>query len=727
MKLNPSLVVLISALLLTTSLVSVEGDKNKKGRKPNPLVKEKSPYLLQHAYNPVYWYPWGEEAFKLSKESGKPIFLSIGYSTCHWCHVMERESFEDKEIAEYLNKHFICIKVDREERPDVDEVYMRALIAYKRSGGWPLSAFLTPEGKPFFLGSYFPPRDHPQRGTGFMTLIQRVVELWGGEKKKELEAFSEQFTKQLQAGGGPKPSEKSWSRELSNLTFTDIERAFDPVHGGFAGPRHRPKFPRTSNLDFLLAYHHTQQDKKSLDMAELTLQKMADGGIYDHVGKGFARYSVDRIWLVPHFEKMLYDNALLVKSYVDAYRITGKKRYLNVAKGCLEYLMGRMQHSDGGFYSAEDADSEGVEGKFYVFKQKELLELLGKEAGELYCERYGVTDFGNFEHKGDSILFLKTSLDELAKKHQKTVSEIEKQLEESRLKVLAYRNKRIPPLKDDKILTDWNGFALTALSLAYQATGEKSYLDAAERAQAFIDLNLKKEGKLFHRWRLGEARHLAYFEDHAFLAEGYLDLYEASLDLTYLVEAKELTLKMIHEFWDPKQGAFFQSSKDHEKLIIKTKDFYDGAIPSGNSVAANLLTRLSHYTGDSNFKLKLAELGKYGDTLIRQNARSYPQMALAGLRSLTKRRDFIVYGNKEEALTQEFIREIQKAYIPSKVILQVEAKNRDQVSSVVPWLKEIKALQGKKESPPHVLIRLEGGEWKQVGSVKELKAELKKR
>ena len=704
------LTALLTIVLCPLSLLAV--DEAKKDRKPNRLVHEKSPYLLQHAYNPVNWYPWGEEAFKAAREGDRPVFLSIGYSTCHWCHVMEKESFENEEIAKILNERFIAIKVDREERPDVDEVYMAAVHAAGQRGGWPLSAFMTAEGKPFFLGTYFPPEDKYGR-TGFKSLLERILQTWTEDRAKITEATDWIYSK-LDTTSGPVPAATPWTRAQIDAAYTEISSNFDSKYGGFGGPpRFAPKFPRTSNHDFLMAYHVISGEAKALEIVSVTLDHMGRGGIYDHLGEGFHRYSVDREWAVPHFEKMLYDNSLIPKTYLDYYRLTGKEWYRDVAKSTLSYLLGRMQNEAGGFFSAEDADSEGEEGKFYVFNLAETIEHLGQEAGSIFASRYGISAAGNFEDTGKTVLYLAASVEDVAKKHKKTVKEIQASLLASKKKLLVIRNKRIPPLKDDKILMDWNGLAMSAFSVAYQVTGDKQYLDAAQRAVAFLTSEMMKDDTLIHRYRLGDARFFAYLEGYAFVIAGFLDLYEATFDRQYLRKAVRLAKVMISRFWDPQHGAFFQAGPDHEKLIIQTKEFYDGAIPSGNSVAAFDLFRLVAYTGDKTLSESAEKMARVAAANLEMGPSRYPQMLVAAVYALAPRVDVVIVG---EAGAQELIRTLQLRYLPSRCIARVTPATLEEAKKDIAWLRGIETL----EDGVYALVRKGKGEFVRADDPKKL-------
>ncbi len=713
-------VLLVLAFLSRGLGGTVEEGEHAKRREPNRLIHEKSPYLLQHAYNPVDWYPWGQEAFEAARKSGKPIFLSIGYSTCHWCHVMERESFENEAIAAIMNEKFISIKLDREERPDVDEVYMKALLRTRGSGGWPLSAFLTADGKPFFLGSYFPPEDHPRRGRGFRTILELVAQTWTSDRETVL-AAANRLASGLSQNVGPKPQKDPWELSMLKTGYQTVFNTYDEQHGGFGQPpRYAPKFPRTATIDFLLVYHRLTGEKRALDMATDTLERMYAGGVYDHVGKGFHRYSVDREWLVPHFEKMLYDNALISVTYLECYRSTGREYFLDVALDCLEYLLTRMKHPEGAFYSAEDADSEGEEGKYYVFNPQELTAILGEKDGKIFAERYGVVPGGNFEQTGKSVLHLAVPLEKIAAASDISGEDLKASLERSRQKLLEVRSKRVPPLKDDKILTDWNGLAISALSVAHQVTGRAQYLEAAERTVAFIDSELARDDRLLHRYRLGDAKYDAYFEDYAFVVGGLLDLYEASLDIHYLNEASRLAHVMIEQFWDGENGGFFQSGSGHEKLIVRTKEYYDGAIPSGNSVAANGLIRLGAYTGDAVFREKVEVISRVGAGLFQRGAQSYPKMLQAAARALAPTIDVVIVapdGKSGAAAAAAFLREVHRHYLPSRTIVRCVAGKTAKLAATIPWLSDVRI----ESADAHVLARRRGADFERLESVEKLR------
>lgn len=561
---------------------------------PNRLIEESSPYLLQHAYNPVDWYPWGAEAFEKARREDKPIFLSIGYSVCHWCHAMAHECFEDQEVAELLNREFVCIKVDKEERPDVDAVYMAVCQIFTGQGGWPCTIFTDPEGKPFFAGTYFPKKK--KYGTmGLMELLPLAAESWKNNRK-ELEKTANEVLRLLRGeekqasedagktegveagiigpGGFDQLADEEYDRLVAEAR-RGLEQNFDETYGGFGD---KPKFPLPHNLLFLLGLYQSsgRKDEKALEMAETTLQAMYKGGIFDHIGGGFCRYSTDETWLAPHFEKMLYDNALLALTYIEAYRITGRGIYRTVAERTLDYVLRELRDEDGGFCAAQDADSAGEEGRFYTFTVSELSELLGERSGKLFCDYYNITEQGNFEGKNIPNLLEEPEVSE----------EVEKTIEGLRDKVLYYRAGREALHRDDKVLTGWNGLMMAALARGYQVLKNRSYLNAAEEAARMIRSRLVKEGRLMVGARAGKLMGTGFLEDYAFVAMGLLYLYEATGRMPYLQQALDLTRDMTDLFFDQEQGGFFMTAVDQEPLIVRRKETYDGAVPSGNSVAA---------------------------------------------------------------------------------------------------------------------------------------------
>ncbi len=650
----------------------------------NRLVREKSPYLLQHAHNPVDWYPWGEEAFTRAKAENKPIFLSIGYSTCHWCHVMERESFENASIAHLMNGNFICIKVDREERPDVDQIYMNAILLLTGQGGWPLNLFLTPDLKPFYGGTYFAP-DARYGRPGFPSILEDVSRAWNnksGDVEKAAQQLSQALQSPSQAG-----SEAPFNEEVLIQARSELERGFDNRAGGFRGA---PKFPPAMAIQFLLRLYHQTGDKNLLPMVELTLDKMGQGGIYDQVGGGFARYSTDDVWLVPHFEKMLYDNALLSRAYLEAYQVTGREEYARVAREIFQYLFRDMTDPSGGFYSAEDADSEGEEGKFYVWTPAELKAVLGAEEGSSFCALYGVTESGNFERK--NILHLKEPLPELFKQ----IGRDEKWWEAAKAKVLAERSKRIRPHLDDKILTAWNSLMISSLAYGYQVLGDESYLKAAQKASAFIDQNLFKEGRLLATYRKGPSEIQGYIDDYAFYQAAQLDLYESTFDPTYLRRALELEKEMARLFWDEKNGGYFftgNDQKDAHRLLARTKDSHDGVIPSGNSLAAQNHYRLAEFTGKNEYRERADRILQAFSGLLARGASNYPMMLQAFQFDFYGPAEVFVIGPKKNS--ENLVRILQKTFLPNKVLVFAEESQMKDLSVLIPWVEGRKSLNGQ--------------------------------
>lgn len=646
----------------------------------NRLIHEKSPYLLQHAYNPVNWYPWCEEAFQKAKRENKPIFLSIGYSTCHWCHVMEKESFEDREVARLLNEHFVSIKVDREERPDVDQLYMTVCQAMTGHGGWPLTIIMTPAKKPFYAGTYIPKEDRYDR-TGLIRLLPKIADLW----KKERQQAEKVGDRVVEVIRGHLEASDRAELDLStfDFAFEQFVRQFDDVYGGFGDA---PKFPRPHDLLFLLRYWKDKDDSEALEMVEKTLLTMRKGGIYDQLGFGFARYSVDREWLVPHFEKMLYDNALLAFTYTEAYQATKKEMYRKVAEEILTYVLRDMTADEGGFYSAEDADSEGKEGKFYVWTPAEIQQILGKEDGELFCVCYDVTEDGNFEHQTSILNQIHISLPVIAEHYRCTEKELEEKLSILRKKLFEARRKRVPPHKDDKILTSWNGLMIVALARAGRVIQNPIYLEAAAKAVRFIEEKLVREdGRLLARYRDGEAAYLGYLDDYAFYVWGLIELYEATWQSKYMEQAIQFTKAMIDLFWDDQNGGFFFYGKDGEQLLIRPKEIHDGAMPSGNSVAALNLLRLASFTMDQTFMTIAEQQIKAFAGSVQEQPASHSFMLVAMQFALGKRKEIVVSGDPDDSLTQTMIREVQKAFCPNAIIvLQPRGKVDSKMKGLFP-------------------------------------------
>ena len=574
----------------------------------NRLLNEKSPYLLQHAHNPVDWYPWSDDAFKKAGDDNKPIFLSIGYATCHWCHVMEKESFEDTEAARYLNDTFICIKVDREERPDIDAVYMAACQMLTGSGGWPLTIFMAPDKKPFFAATYIPKENRFGR-PGLIELCRSIRTMWTSEKGKLLNAsgsISENLGKAFDFIPG-----QDLDDSILDKAYLQFEQSFDARFGGFGSA---PKFPTPHQLLFLLRYYHRSENKNALEMVEKTLTGMRLGGIWDHVGYGFHRYSTDKTWLVPHFEKMLYDQALIAQAFLETYQITKNPFYADTAREIFIYVLRDMTSAAGAFFAAEDADSEGEEGKFYVWSIVEFREVLGEDA-TLFERIYNLSSEGNFldestgQKTGTNILHLDKSLDARGNETGVDRGEIDKQWDKVRRKLFEQREKRVHPLKDDKVLTSWNGLMIAALAMGARVLGDPAYAKAAERAARFILDNLrKKDGRLFHRYREEEIAIEAHADDYAYLILGLLELYAATFDPDFLEQAASLQKQMVSDFWDKTHGGFYFTAKGAEELPVRPKELYDGASPSANSVSLLNLLRLSRLTGDPVWEKKGAEL-----------------------------------------------------------------------------------------------------------------------
>ena len=637
----------------------------------NRLVFEKSPYLLQHAANPVDWYPWGAEAFERARREDKPVFVSIGYSTCHWCHVMERESFEDQQVAALMNQYFVSIKVDREERPDVDTVYMEACRVMGGRGGWPLTAILTPDKKPIFTGTYFPKHGRFNR-EGMMDLLPRIGQQWRDAPAALLET-ADSATRKVQQRSGGAPGQ-SLSAEDLRRAYQQLSSRFDSARGGFG--RTGTKFPTPHNLSFLLRYWKRTGQDHALEMVEKTLTAMRHGGIFDHVGFGFHRYTTEPTWLIPHFEKMLYDQALLAIAYVEAFQATGKEDYARTAREIFTYVLRDMTSPEGGFYSAEDADSEGEEGKFYLWTPDEISSILDAEEAALFIDVFNIKAGRLIQGRRaapqlrDGIAHLTMSLEQYAAKHSIDVVELRRRLEASRAKLFAVREKRIHPLKDDKILTDWNGLMIAALGKGAQALGDLEYADAAQRAADFLLNHLRdRSGRLMKRYRDGEAGLAGHLEDYAFVVRGLIELYEATFEVRYLQEAIELNDIMLMHFWDDRQGGLFLTADDSEVLLVRSKKFTDGAIPSGNSVAALNLIRLGRITGNSEYERKADELMRGYAATIRRSPSWACQMLCALNFGLGPSNEVVIVGTPGAADTVAMLSALRTTFAPSKVVL----------------------------------------------------------
>ncbi len=630
---------------------------------PNRLGQETSPYLLQHAYNPVDWYPWGSEALELSRTLDKPIFLSIGYSACHWCHVMEHESFENPQIAALMNQHFINIKVDREERPDLDQIYMTAVQLMTGRGGWPMSVFLSPTLKPFFGGTYWPPA--AQRGMpGFPDVLQGVHEAWS-TRRQEVYESAERLAAAIVEDSIPKGDPSPLTADLILNAATVLCQRADRREGGFGAA---PKFPHSMDLRVLLRAWKRFGDEDALAIVTLTLDKMTAGGIYDHLGGGFHRYSTDTRWLAPHFEKMLYDNALLVPLYLEAWQATHNADYLRVVRETLDYVLREMTHSEGGFYSTQDADSEGVEGKFFVWSEAEILSILGPDDGRTFCVCYDVSTHGNWEET--NILNRRKTSAEAAQLLNIPETELETLLAASRQKLFAVRSQRIWPGRDEKILTSWNGLMLSAMAQAAQVLDEPRYALAARRAADFLLATLRQpDDRLWHVFKDGQARLNGYLDDYACAVDGLIDVFQAVQDAQYLTAATRLAEQLRTQFEDSSEGGFFYTSHDHEALIARQKDVQDNATPSGNSMAATALLRLGRLTGRSDLETVAERTLK----LLSPVAKRFPTAAGQTLAAL----DFWLGPTFEVALIEgtstapplaEMLRTIHDMFIPNKVV-----------------------------------------------------------
>ena len=640
--------------------------------KSNRLINEKSPYLIQHAYNPINWYPWGEEAFEDAKKEDKPIFLSIGYSTCHWCHVMAHESFEDENVAAILNKFFISIKLDREERPDVDSVYMTVCQALTGSGGWPLTIIMTPNQKPFFAGTYFP-KTSRYGMPGLIEILESVATQWKNSKEKLINS-SDNILKELGKFFVSESNDTKLSEKNLKNGYNQLLKSFDIKYGGFSPA---PKFPTPHKLMFLLRYYKMYDETNALEMVETTLGSMYRGGLFDHIGYGFSRYSTDDKYLVPHFEKMLYDNALLVIAYLEAYEITKNPLYKDISIKSLEYVFRELTSNEGGFYCAQDADSEGEEGKYYVFTPDEIKIILGEEDGDYFNEYYDITDEGNFEGKSIPNLIKNSNYN---KKDEK--------IDVLAQNILDYRNERYSLHKDDKILTSWNGLMIAALSKAYKVLEDEKYLEYAKKAVDFIYNNLvNSKGRLFARYREKEAKHKAILDDYAFLTYGLIELYESSYETLYLKKAIDLTEAMIDLFFDEKNAGFFLYGKDSEKLIARPKELFDGAIPSGNSVAAYNLIRLARITGKSLFEEISKDVLDYiaGSIISEEINHSFFLIASSFALNKTKELICVIKDESEKEKIKDTLSDMQAFNLT--VIIKNE-ENSSELEELIPYTKD---------------------------------------
>ena len=688
---NTSIGIILKQLISITVLIGQipflwgqpnHDDPNQKETYVNRLAESSSPYLLQHKNNPVDWYPWGDEAFQKAAELDIPIFLSIGYSTCHWCHVMAHESFEDKQVAQLLNKNFISIKVDREELPEIDHVYMSVCQAMTGRGGWPLTIIMTPDKEPFFAGTYFPKKGRLGR-PGMMELLPSIADAWKN-RRAELVQSAEKINEYL-VKSNTKELGTPLSKAILKETYSQFVNRYDKNHGGFGT---QPKFPSPHNLVYLLRYHHMTDDKTALEMVEKTLQEMRLGGIFDHVGYGFHRYATDKEWLVPHFEKMLYDQAMLVMAYTEAFQITGKPEYKKTAEEILTYVQRDMTDAKGGFYSAEDADSEGEEGLFYIWTIQELQSIIGEEDTQFIQNIFNLTPEGNFKDEasgqstGKNIFHLKTPISN--SKDLKKISQI-------REKIFHVREKRIHPLKDDKILTDWNGLMIAAMAKAGVAFQDNVLIESAEKSAKFIFNNLMdKNGRLQKRYRKGISGLDAHLDDYAFFVWGLLELYEATFKIEYLKNAIQLSDIMVSEFWNESSGGFYLGSDQTEKLIVRAMTGYDGAIPSGNSIAAMNLLKLTRITGEIKWAEMADKTFKVFSNEINSAPSGYTSMVTAFLFEYDHPKEIVVVGSGSDPATQDALTRMKSEYIPGKILL---FKDTDLLSPVLSPLAKWTATQ----------------------------------
>ncbi len=663
--------------------------------KHNRLIHEKSPYLLQHADNPVDWYPWSDEAFEVAHQQDKPIFLSIGYSSCHWCHVMAHESFEDPEVAALMNEAFVNIKVDREERPDVDDVYMTVAQMMTGRGGWPLSIIMTPQRVPFFAATYIPKHNRVGQA-GMLALIPAIKERWENSRQ-ELLNVSKRVSQALQRVGQSEPSDELDERTL-HAAYQQLLSRFDGRYGGFGTA---PKFPTPHNLLFLLRFWRRTRDEMALQMVEDTLMAMRRGGMYDHIGFGFHRYSTDAEWLLPHFEKMLYDQAMLAMAYTEAYQATGKEGYRRTAEEVFDYVLRDMTGPEGGFYTAEDADSAGEEGKFYVWTIDELRQALGDAEADWIARMFEARPGGNFADEatggktGRNILHLKRPLDDWAIRMGMSERELRERIEPARQELFLHRDQRAHPLKDDKVLTDWNGLMIAALAKAARAFDEPRYAEAAARAAQFIlKHNIQEDGRLLHRYRDGEAALPAYAADYAFLIWGLLELYEATFVVSHLQRALALNGDLVQHFSDSASGGFFTTSDDAEQLLVRQKEIYDGAIPSANSVAMLNLLRLGRLTADPALEKVAARIGSVVSASVQQSPMAHTQLLVALDFAVGPSYEVVIAGQPDSEDTAAMLNAVRAQFVPNKVVLFRAEGDWADIADVAPFTEYQPSLGG---------------------------------
>ena len=663
----------------------------------NRLAGEKSPYLLQHKNNPVDWYPWGKEAFEKARREDKPIFLSIGYSTCHWCHVMEHESFEDQDVARLMNDSFVSIKVDREERPDIDNIYMNVCQMMTGSGGWPLSILLTPEQKPFFAATYIPKQNRFGR-SGMLELVPRIAHTWQS-RRQDIEASADEIVSALAQGSAPAPG-SDLGPEVLQQGFEHFRRYFDEFNGGFGNA---PKFPTPHNFLFLLRNWKRTGNAQALRMVETTLAAMRRGGIYDHLGFGFHRYSTDPEWLLPHFEKMLYDQAMLTMAYTETFLATGKSEYRQTAEEILTYVLRDMTSPEGAFYSAEDADSEGVEGKFYLWTASEIEQVLGKEDAEFAMRVFRAEKDGNFVDPmhgsltGENILHT-APLSHILADLKLQENEFRPRFESVRRRLFEHREKRIHPHKDDKVLTDWNGLMIAALSKAACAFDKPEYAQAAARAVQFVLNRMSRPGEpgaLLHRYRDGQAAVIAHCEDYSFFIWGLIELYEATFEVLYLEKAAELMRYQCDHFWDAENSGFFFTSDQGEPLLIRPRDLYDGATPSGNSVSMYNLLRLSRLLANSDWEEKAAQLSRAFSQNVKQMPAAYTQLLVALDFAIGPASEVVIAGHPDTEDTRTMLRALRSTFAPNHVALLRPEGDAPPIARIAPFTAAQHSVQGK--------------------------------
>ena len=648
----------------------------------NHLINETSPYLLQHAHNPVDWFPWGEEALEIARREQKPILLSIGYSACHWCHVMEHESFENEAIAKLMNENFVNIKVDREERPDLDQIYMSAVQMMTHHGGWPMTVFLTPDCVPFYAGTYFPPEDRYNM-PGFPRVLISVADAFR-ERPEDVQQTAASVLSELKRATAALESNELLSKELLDTAYRGMIKNYDSTNGGFGGA---PKFPPAMSLEFLLHTFYRTADQRALDIVGHTCRKMAAGGIYDQLGGGFHRYSTDARWLVPHFEKMLYDNALLARLYLHYYQVSRDEGARVVAEGILNYVVREMTDSGGGFYSTQDADSEGVEGKFFIWNRDEIRELLGERDAALFAAYYSVTPAGNFE--GENILNVTQDLREVAASENVSVEELSETLARARELLFTARDKRVKPARDEKVLTAWNGLMLAGFAEAAAILNRSDYLEVAKNNAQFLLNNLRRDGLLLRTYKDGHAKLNAYLEDYAFFIDGLVTLFETSGELQC-----SLTATMIDEFWDDEEGGFFYTGRSHEDLIVRSKDFFDNATPSGNSVAVEVLLRIGLLTDNVDYQRRATTILRLMAATVQRYPSGFGRLLCALDFYLGTPKEIVLIGEPSGSQTRALRDEIWRAYLPNKVVAQ-SSPGDSRASEFIPLLRERPQLDGK--------------------------------